>query len=98
MAATVKRARFLVRGLVQGVNFRAAVVREASARGITGRVWNRDDGGVELMAEGDDAALADLERWLHRGPRLAEVESVERADAGGERRYRDFGVSYGSAS
>ncbi len=96
--ALVKRARFVVRGLVQGVNFRAAAVREASARGITGRVWNRDDGGVELIAEGDEAALTDLERWLHVGPRLAEVQSVERTDVPGDRRYREFAVSYGAAS
>ncbi len=93
-----KRARFVVRGLVQGVFFRAGVVREATERGLTGRVWNRDDGAVEVLVEGDDAVLADLERWLHHGPRLAEVESVERSDVPGEPRYRDFAVSYGAAS
>ena len=95
---TAKRARFVVRGLVQGVNFRAAVVQEASARGITGRVWNREDGGVELVAEGDEPAVADLARWLRQGPRLAEVEAVERTDVAGERHYREFAVSYGPAS
>ncbi|HZP97709.1 MAG TPA: acylphosphatase [Candidatus Limnocylindria bacterium] len=93
---TMKRARFVVHGLVQGVNFRSAVVREATARRVTGRVWNRDDGAVELIAEGDEAALADLERWLHRGPRLAEVTRVERTEVPGDRRYRDFSVSYGA--
>jgi acylphosphatase len=96
--AAVKRVRFVVRGLVQGVNFRAAAAREASARGVTGRVWNRDDGAVELVAEGEDAALGDLEHWLRLGPRLAEVASVDRTEVGGERRYRDFAVSYGPAS
>lgn len=96
--AQVKRARFVVHGLVQGVNFRAVTVREASARRLTGRVWNRDDGSVELIAEGDDAALAEFERWLHEGPRLAEVESVERIDVSGDRRYHEFAVSYGAAS
>ena len=95
---TAKRARFVVRGLVQGVNFRAAVVREANERGITGRVWNREDGAVELVAEGDETAVADLARWLRQGPRLAEVESVERTDVAGDRRYREFAVSYGPAS
>lgn len=94
----MKRVRFVIRGLVQGVNFRAATAREASARRLTGRVWNRDDGAVELVAEGDDADLADLERWLHAGPRMAEVESVERTEVGGDRRYRDFAISYGPAS
>ena len=96
--ATVKRARFVVRGLVQGVNFRAATAREASARRLTGRVWNRADGAVEVVAEGDAAGLDDLARWLRDGPRLADVESVDREDLEGERRYREFGVSYGPAS
>ena len=95
---TAKRARFVVRGLVQGVNFRAAVVDEARARRLTGRVWNREDGAVELVAEGDDPALADLGRWLRQGPRLAEVTGVDRSDLAGERRYRDFTIAYGPAS
>ena len=95
---TSKRARFVVRGVVQGVNFRTSVVQEASARRLTGRVWNRDDGGVELVAEGDESALADLERWLHQGPRLAEVSGVDRSDLSGERNYRDFAIAYGPAS
>ena len=92
------RARFVVRGFVQGVNFRNAAVREAETRGLTGRVWNRDDGAVELVAEGDGESLASLERWLHEGPRMADVESVERQDVPGECRYRDFQISYGPAS
>jgi acylphosphatase len=83
-----------VRGLVQGVNFRAAAVREATARGLTGRIWNTDDDAVELVAEGDADALAALERWLGQGPRLSRVEGVERTDLGGERRYQDFSIAY----
>jgi len=94
----IKRTRFVVRGLVQGVNFRAATVREATTRHITGRVWNREDGAVELVAEGQAGALEDFARWLRDGPRLADVESVEREELGGERRYREFSVSYGPAS
>lgn len=93
MNATPKRARFVVRGRVQGVNFRTAAMREAGMRGLTGRVWNRDDGGVELIAEGDETSLAELATWLRHGPRLAEVESVERTDLDGERRYAEFTIS-----
>ena len=92
------RARFIVRGIVQGVNFRATAVREATRLGLTGRVWNRGDGTVGLLAEGDAAALAALEHWLWRGPRAAEVDAVERADVAGEPRYRGFDVSWTSAT
>jgi acylphosphatase len=88
------RARFVVRGLVQGVNFRAAAVREAEAHGLTGCVWNTADGAVELIAEGDVDSLAALQRWLAHGPRMATVERVERTDLDGEQRYQDFSISY----
>jgi acylphosphatase len=94
----VARARFVVHGLVQGVNFRTAAVGECSSRRVTGRVWNRDDGAVELVAEGEPEAIDDLARWLSRGPRLAEVASVERTALGGDRRYRDFAITYGPVS
>jgi acylphosphatase len=91
------RARFIVRGFVQGVNFRATAVREASRLGLTGRVWNRQDGTVGLVAEGDSETLAAFEHWLWRGPRSAEVDAVERADATGEPRYTNFEISWAPA-
>jgi acylphosphatase len=87
------RARFIVRGLVQGVYFRAEAVRQARARGLTGCVWNRADDAVELIAEGDTASLAGLQQWLARGPRLARVDSVDRLDLADERRYTDFSIA-----
>jgi acylphosphatase len=93
----VSRARFIVRGVVQGVNFRASVVREATRLQITGRVWNRADGGVELVAEGEDAALASLQTWLNEGPRAARVEAVERTDLAGKPRYEGFNITWTAA-
>jgi acylphosphatase len=88
------RARFVVRGVVQGVNFRAEAVRQAKARGLTGCVWNRADDAVEVIAEGESVSLAALEAWLAHGPRLAQVESVDRSDLVDERRYNDFSIAY----
>jgi len=88
------RARFIVRGVVQGVNFRAAAAREATAHGLTGCVWNTEDDAVELIAEGPPESLASLERWLARGPRMARVERVERIDLSGDRCYDEFRISY----
>lgn len=88
------RARFVVRGRVQGVNFRADAVREAMAHGLTGCVWNTDDDAVELIAEGDADSLGALQRWLAHGPRMARVERVDRVDLDGERRYQDFSIAY----
>jgi acylphosphatase len=95
---TARRARFVVHGLVQGVNFRTAAVRECSTRGLTGRVWNRDDGAVELIAEGDAVSLDGLAAWLARGPHQAEVRSVDRTALGGVRCYADFAITYDQLS
>ncbi len=43
--------------MVQGVAFRYYAQRWASERGLTGWVRNRDDGRVEVAAEGDRAGL-----------------------------------------
>jgi acylphosphatase len=88
------RARFIVRGEVQGVNFRATALREALNLAITGRVWNREDGAVELIAEGSGGALASLQSWLNEGPPGADVTAVERDELGGKPRYEGFKIAW----
>jgi DNA ligase D-like protein (predicted 3'-phosphoesterase) len=69
--------RAAVHGGVQGVGFRDAVVRRARALGVQGWVRNRDDGAVEVHAEGNAAAVDELAGFLREGPRHAQVERVE---------------------
>jgi acylphosphatase len=78
-------ARFLVRGRVQGVRFRAATRDEALRLGLSGDARNLADGSVEVVASGEDVAIVALQRWLLRGPPLARVDEVVRfeADAAG---------------
>ena len=73
--------RFVVSGRVQGVFFRASTRDEALRLGLTGHARNLPDGTVEVVACGDDAALAQLGRWLEIGPPLARVTRVERSGA-----------------
>jgi len=68
--------RFLIRGRVQGVWFRASTRDEARRLGLAGHAVNLPDGRVEVLACGNDAALDALAAWLRRGPPLAEVEDV----------------------
>lgn len=72
----MKRMHATVTGRVQGVGFRDATARTARRLGLAGWVRNRADGSVEVLAEGDEAALADLESFLRTGPRLAAVTDV----------------------
>ena len=71
--------RFLVHGHVQGVGFRWWVWRHATRLGLRGLARNLRDGSVEVIAEGSESALADLERALAQGPPAAQVERVERS-------------------
>jgi acylphosphatase len=82
--------RFVVSGRVQGVFFRASTRDEALRLGLTGHARNLPDGSVEVVACGDDAALAQLESWLELGPPLAQVSRVERsaADIAAPERFR----------
>ena len=51
-------ARLLrIRGLVQGVGYRNALLREATRLGLSGWVRNRSDGSVEALVAGHRRAL-----------------------------------------
>ncbi len=70
------RLEALVAGRVQGVNFRFYTQRQAEQLGLTGYALNCDDGSVEVVAEGERAALEQLLAWLHQGPPSARVDRV----------------------
>ena len=71
------RKRIRVEGGVQGVAFRAVTTATARELGLCGWVANRDDGSVEVVAEGDEGAVAALIQWCHQGPPAARVTRVE---------------------
>lgn len=62
---------------MQGVFFRASTLKAALRIGLTGEVRNRDDGAVEIVAEGDEAALRELADWCRHGPPGARVDSID---------------------
>jgi acylphosphatase len=72
--------RVVVRGHVQGVFFRDSTRRRAQAEGVAGWVRNRGDGAVEAWFEGPADAVERLVAFARRGPRGADVESVEVVD------------------
>ncbi len=70
------RVHLLVEGLVQGVAFRAYTTEEARRLGVQGWVRNLPDGRVEVLAEGERAAVEALAAWCRRGPPAARVADV----------------------
>ncbi|MBK6727983.1 MAG: acylphosphatase [Xanthomonadales bacterium] len=83
-------ARFIVRGRVQGVYYRASTRDHAIALGLVGSARNLDDGSVEVTAVGTGNALAELERWLWQGPPAASVAEVRREELNGASSFREF--------
>ena len=73
----VTRSHVVVSGHVQGVFFRDSCRREANARGVAGWITNRPDGAVEAVFEGDPDDVAALVEFCRRGPRGADVGTVE---------------------
>lgn len=86
MAVDPGAARFLVRGRVQGVWFRASTRKEAVTLGLRGHARNLANGDVEVLAIGEAAAIECLAAWLQHGPPMARVDAVQRfaAEAGGD--------------
>ncbi len=88
------RVRLVIRGRVQGVNFRYYAGEEARRLGVTGWIRNREDGDVEAIAEGEPTAVERFVGWCRMGPPGARVHAVEHLALGGPPRYRDFRVRY----
>ena len=65
-----------IRGLVQGVGYRAFVDHAARARNLEGWVRNRRDGSVEAVFGGPAATVAAMIEACRRGPSSARVEAV----------------------
>jgi acylphosphatase len=69
--------RVVVTGKVHQVGFRDFTIRRAQALGVTGWVRNRTDGTVEILASGEEDAVASLVEACRAGPPLARVDHVE---------------------
>lgn len=72
--------QFLVFGRVQGVGFRFFTLQQAGKIGLKGRVRNRQDGSVEIIAQGNEDQLIQLKTWLKTGPKTARIERVIELD------------------
>ncbi len=74
---TRTRAHVFVSGRVQGVFYRATTRDTAESNAVDGWVRNLDDGRVEAVFEGSEAAVEEMVEWCHTGSPAATVEDVE---------------------
>ena len=72
-----RTVRVRIAGRVQGVGFRYWTEETACGLGLAGWVRNRRDGSVEALFSGPAGTIAEMVRRCHRGPRAAQVRSVE---------------------
>lgn len=73
----VVQAHVIVRGRVQGVNYRASLQRQAEHQALSGWVRNRWDGSVEAVLQGEEEPVNTVLAWARVGPRSALVEGME---------------------
>ena len=70
------RVKVIVKGIVQGVNFRYYSQRQAAKFNITGWVKNLPDGSVAGVFEGDEQDVEAMVQWCRRGPPSAHVTGL----------------------
>lgn len=72
-----KTIRVVIKGRVQGVNYRAWTVETASSLGLKGWVRNRKDESVEAVFSGEEAVVDIMIERCKKGPMVARVDSME---------------------
>ena len=73
--------KILVKGKVQGVNYRATAQAKAHECNLTGFVRNLNDGNVYIEAEGDQESLSKFIDWCYIGSPRAKVSEVSSEEA-----------------
>ena len=71
-----KRVEARVSGRVQGVGYRYFASHVARELGVVGTVQNVADGGIEAVAEAEEATLHEFLKSLRHVPHAAEVTEV----------------------
>lgn len=70
--------KFTVNGYVQGVCYRSGAQRAANGLNVYGYAKNLRDGDVEVVACGDEHSIEEFEKWLARGPSIADVLDIRK--------------------
>ena len=72
----------VIRGIVQGVGYRAWAEDEALQRELEGWVRNRRDGTVEAVFSGPDQEVEAIILACRQGPRGARVDALDITEGG----------------
>lgn len=88
------RAHLVIKGLVQGVFYRASTQETAINLGLNGWVRNLPDGSVEAIFEGPAEKVKEAVKWCRQGPPGSRVTDIDEkwSDYTGE--FRNFAVKH----
>ncbi len=89
-----RRVQVYYSGMVQGVGFRFTAERIAQGLSLAGWVKNLADGRVELLCEGEEAALSDLLKKIKGGIMKRYVETAEVSWSGATGEFKDFQIRF----
>lgn len=85
--------KIIVKGIVQGVGFRAFIYRNAlSLTSLKGYVKNLNDGSVEIVCTGTDHDVNSILEAARKGPRGSRVDSMDITEIDLKEDFRDFSV------
>jgi len=82
-----KSVKIIISGQVQGVGFRAWIIRQAEARNLSGWVRNLSDGTVEALFSGEEGEVEKILDECRKGPPGALISQVKSEDS------EEFGIS-----
>ncbi len=89
---TLKSYRVIIKGIVQGVNFRNFTKLEAERIGVKGYVMNTHDGHVEAFFEGGEEQIKEIIASVHVGPPSSRVKEVKLYEQKDLSNFKDFKI------
>lgn len=79
-------------GRVQGINFREMIKSFSDGKGIRGYVLNREDGSVQVIAQGERKKLDLLLQWIETNPGFVKIEGLNYKWQKPSIEYKDFSI------
>lgn len=83
---------YIVKGNVQGVNFRYMTKVHADRLGLSGFVRNLSDGSVEIGVAGSEEEADNLIEKLSQEPPPIQITSISTSQASTDKQYTSFEI------
>jgi len=90
----MKHYHIIVHGRVQGVGFRYFTQILASEHQISGWVRNKEDGTVEIVAEGEEENLKSFVEEMKKGSPFSRVEHIQLTEKEQMEGFQSFNIRY----